>query len=87
MGIVESSGKQLFRISDIYVAAFHRLSNLSFTLETKERKIFFCFEPSPELYWCLQSFNEDVGVGVESFSREIKRMRALMLEAKQKDGG
>jgi hypothetical protein len=78
------TGKRTFRISDIYTAAYLVLSNLNYTLEKKDNKILFCFASSPDLYKQLQAFNEGVSVDVAEFSREVKRLRAIMLEAKKK---
>jgi hypothetical protein len=76
----------LFRIHDIYLAAFLILLEFACTLEKNPEKandIFFCFEPSDNLYKALQAFNEGCPVDVAAFSREIKRLRAIMYEAKQ----
>lgn len=77
--------KKPFRISDIYLAAFLTLSNLSYTLEKQNGKILFCFMPSPDLYKFLQLFNEGISVDVAELSREVKRLRAIMLEAKKRN--
>ena len=87
MGIENTDTKQdkkPFRISDIYTAAYLVLSNLSYTLEKQNGKILFCFMPSPDLYRLLQDFNEGIKVDVAEFAREVKRLRAIMLEAKGK---
>lgn len=74
--------KKLFWISDLYTAAFLVLSGLKFTLEEKNNKIFFCFIPSQELYKQLTAFNENANVDVAGFSQEVRRLRAIMFEAK-----
>jgi hypothetical protein len=89
MGILDTDTKQEkkpFRISDVYTAAFLALSNLSYTLEKQNGKILFCFMPSPDLYRLLQAFNEGTQVNVEEFTRAVKRLRAIMLEAKRDYG-
>ena len=75
--------KKTFRIADIYTAAFLVLTNLNYSLEKKDEKILFCFASSPELYKQLQAFNEGTRVDVAEFSRAVKRLRAIMLEAKR----
>ncbi len=72
-----------FRLSDLYCAAFLSLSGLKFSLEKKENKVLFCFEPLPDLYKALQAFNEGgAQVDVSAFTQEIKKLRAQMYELK-----
>lgn len=71
-----------FRIQDLYTAAFCTLSGLTYTLEKKGSKVLFCFEPASDLYNALQAFNEGTSVDVAEFTREIKRLRAIMYEAR-----
>jgi hypothetical protein len=86
MGIENTDTKQEkkpFRIADIYLASFLTLSNLPFSLQKHNEKILFCFQPSPDLYRLVGEFNEGVLMNVEEFSREVKRLRAIMLQAKR----
>ena len=82
---MDTKQEKPFRISDIYTAAYLSLSNLSYTLEKQNGKILFCFMPSPDLYKLLNSFNEGIQVNVEEFSRTIRRLRAVMLQAKREN--
>lgn len=74
---------ETFRIQDLYTAAFCTLSGLAYSLEKKGSKVLFCFEPTPDLYKALQAFNEGISVDVAEFTREVKRLRAIMYEARE----
>jgi hypothetical protein len=81
---MERSDK-LFSLSDLYTAAFCSIHGLKFSLTIKGNKVFFLFDTSPKLYRILQAFNEGCPVDVAEFSREIKRLRAIMYERKSHD--
>jgi hypothetical protein len=82
--------EKVFTMQDIYCANFcHEIKELPLTLEKqapKSDKILFCFESSPELYKALQEFNNgETLVNLSTYVRGLKRLRALMYEAKSHD--
>jgi len=80
--------KRIFRMQDIYMANYcHVIKELPVTLEkenqARKNEILFCFESSPELYIALQEFNSgETLVNLSTYIRGLKRLRALMYEAK-----
>jgi hypothetical protein len=80
--------EKFFKMQDIHLAVFcHDIKELPLTLEKQASdKILFCFESSPELYRALQEFNGgETLVNLSTYIRGLKRLRALMYEAKAHD--
>jgi hypothetical protein len=76
---------KVFKMQDIYCAVYcSDIKKLPLTLEKQTHdKILFCFESSPELYEALEEFNEGTLVDLSAYIRGVKKLRALMYEAKQ----
>jgi prephenate dehydrogenase len=82
--------EKIFKMQDIYCATYcHDIKELPVELEKQTLdKILFCFESSPEMYKALQEFNSgETLVNLSRYIRGLKRLRALMYEAKNYEEG
>ena len=83
--VTEKKEKSYYRLSDIYPTAHLIGRGFECTFQKKNKTIFFCFESSAELYKALGEFNEGCLVNIAEYTKQIKRLRALMYEAKTRE--
>ena len=72
-----------FTSLDIYLSAFLSFHGIEPILENRQGKIVFLFENSDELYRCIDRFNNDEAVPVNSFATKVKTLKGKLLTEKE----
>ncbi|MFC1804297.1 DUF5659 domain-containing protein [Candidatus Omnitrophota bacterium] len=75
----KGKGKIGFRSSDLYLCAFLRSKNVKLIdHEREERKVYFIFEPAPEIEGLIQSYWNNGAVEVSSYVKSLDDLKSII---------